>query len=517
MAFRFQLVMALSIQRMSLLILITTQCCLAANIILLYFPVLGHITGPANVADVLQDQGHNVTAVIPLQLQDKLKGKRMDILIYDSLGVLNVNKEIENIVLERYFQGTFFPIPDLYMLNLFEEISDKILRDQQLLEKIRARGPDLIILDSTAPARMLTIIAYKLDIPFIFMGLFMEPQFSRTPLLPSVVPNKALGFTDQMTFLQRLLNTLTEFMMYFYDPCSFVDVNIYAPEKPYISMHNLQAKALLWITMEDSILGYGAPSMPNVKQVSHMLTVTPKRLPHEFQFFMDNAKDGVVIVSFGSILQSLPPVIVDKLLKAFKKTKYNFIIRHPILNSGDQDKMLFSNWLPQYDLLCHKNTILFITHCGSNGQQESILAGIPMIGFPLFADQPYNAGRIVRKGFGLRLDLRNFSVEKLVSTIEEVITNPEYKLRAQKAAAIIQSQRVPPVEEAAFWINHVLTFGGDHLRSFGQDIPLWQYLGLDVLVVCLLVCHILGFIFIKMTLCFCTFWCFKMKVKIKKK
>ena len=269
MAFRFQLVMALSIQRMSLLILITTQCCLAANIILLYFPVLGHITGPANVADVLQDQGHNVTAVIPLQLQDKRKGKRMYILIYDSLGVLNVNKEIENIVLERYFQGTFFPIPDLYMLNLFEEISDKILRDQQLLETIRARRQDLIILDS-------------IDIPFIFMGSFMEPQFSRTPLLPSVVPNKALGFTDQMTFLQRLLNTLTEFMMYFYDPCSFVDVNIYVPAKPYISMHNLQAKALLWITREDSILDYGAPSMPNVKRVSHMLTVTPKRLPHEF-------------------------------------------------------------------------------------------------------------------------------------------------------------------------------------------------------------------------------------------
>ena len=160
--------------------------------------------------------------------------------------------------------------------------------------------------------------------------------------------------------------------------------------------------------------------------------------------------------------------------------------------------MLFSNWLPKYDLLCHKNTILLITHCGSNGQQVSILAGVPMIGFPLFADQPYNTGRIVRNGFGLRQDLKNFSVEKLVSTIEEVITNPEYKLRAQKAAAIIQSQRVPPVEEAAFWINHVLTF------------TLWQYLGLDVLVVCLLVCHILGFISIKM-LCFCTFWCFKMK------
>ena len=137
-----------------------------------------------------------------------------------------------------------------------------------------------------------------------------------------------------------------------------------------------------------------------------------------------------------------------------------------------------------------------------------------VVGFPVLGDQAQNAGRIVRKGFGLRLDLRNFSVEELVSAIEDVIANPEYKMRTQKASAIIKAQRVPPVEEAAFWINHILTFGGDHLRSFGQDIPLWQYLGLDVLAACFLVCHIVGFIFIKM-LCLCIFWCFKRKEKLK--
>ena len=226
---------------------------------------------------------------------------------------------------------------------------------------------------------------------------------------------------------------------------------------------------------------------------------------------MDNAKSGVVIVSFGGVLQSMPPAMEDK----FKKTKYSFVIRYPTLNSSDPDKILYGNLLPQYDLLCHKNTRLFITHCGGNGQQESVLAGVPMIGFPVFADQPYIAGRIVRKGFGLRLDRINFSVEELVSTIEEVITNPEYKMRTQKASTIIKAQRVPPLDEAAFWINHILTFGGDHLKSSGQDIPLWQYLGLDVLLACLLVCHIIGFIFIKM-LCFCIFWCFKKKEKIKK-
>ena len=503
--------MASTILRMSFLILVATQCCSAANIFLLFFPVFSHITGPANVAKVLQDQGHNVTIAIcnSQPLQHKLKGKGVNMLVYDSLGDLDVSKEIGKAVLKGFSSEHLFP-----GMNLFKEISDKVLRDQQFLENIRAHRPDLIILESTPLIRMWAVIPYKLGIPFMFLGSINEPQFSRTPLLPSVLPYKMLDFTDQMTFQQRLLNTLVQLQKHFHDPFTFSDVQTYAPEKPYISMYDLQAKALLWIFREDSILGYSSPSMPNVKRVSHLVTVTPKPLPREFQFFMDNAKDGVVIVSFGSVFQSLPSAIVDKLHKAFKKTKYNFVMRHPTLKSRDPDKILFSNWLPQYDLLCHKNTRLFITHCGSNGQQESLLAGIPMVGFPVFGDQAQNAGRIVRKGFGLRLDLRNFSVEELVSAIEDVIANPEYKMRTQKASAIIKAQRVPPVEEAAFWINHILTFGGDHLRSFGQDIPLWQYLGLDVLAACFLVCHIVGFIFIKM-LCLCIFWCFKRKEKLK--
>ena len=103
-------------------------------------------------------------------------------------------------------------------------------------------------------------------------------------------------------------------------------------------MYDLQAKALLWIIREDNILGYRAPRMPNVKRVSHVVTVTPKPLPREFQLLMDNAKEGVVIVSFGSILKSAPPGMVDKLFEAFKKTKYNFVMRHSTLNSSDPEK-----------------------------------------------------------------------------------------------------------------------------------------------------------------------------------
>ena len=169
---------------------------------------------------------------------------------------------------------------------------------------------------------------------------------------------------------------------------------------------------------------------------------------------------------------------------------------------------MFKAWLPQFDLLRHENTKLFISHCGLNGLQESLIAGVPIVGFPIFGDQPNNAGKVVRKGFGLKLELKSFSVQELVAEIDEVITNSSYKAKVQKASAILKSERVPPIEEAAYWINHVLMFGGEHLRSYAQDIPLWKYLGLDIIAFFFLLWHVFLYLFMSLVK-YCFSWCRK--------
>ena len=90
----------------------------------------------------------------------------------------------------------------------------KIVKDITLRKYIEKFKPDSIILDSNPVAIMLTLIPYKLDIPFIMMGSLGSPQCKRTPILPTVFPMKVLPFTDQMTFQQRLLNTFLELLSY---------------------------------------------------------------------------------------------------------------------------------------------------------------------------------------------------------------------------------------------------------------------------------------------------------------
>ena len=70
-------------------------------------------------------------------------------------------------------------------------------------------------------------------------------------------------------------------------------------------------------------------------------------------------------------------------------------------------------WLPQNDLLGHSNTKVFVTHCGSNGQQRALYHGVPMIGFPLYLDQPHNAFCMHAKGFGIQMNIHNFTASDL--------------------------------------------------------------------------------------------------------
>ena len=484
-------------------LLTIAQCCSAKNIVFLGYPAYSHLFGPANVGKFLQSQGHNVLLASPPQLKDKLEEHGVDLLLYHSLGDYPEERLLRNYLLRDYF-ATSSILQHLQVIlhgnkatQLVTSALTKILKDDRLFKDIEDFKPDLIVMDSSPVAILLTLIPYKLNAPFIMMGSADPPQHTRAPILPTVYPQNAFPYTDQMNFLQRVTNTITHLLAYRLS--IFIDsptITEYIAEKPYISPIDLQAKAQLWIIRQHGVLSYNPPTMPNVKRVGHLQTLTPKPLPSEFQAFVENADNGVIIVAFGSILISTPNYVIDKLLAAFQQTKYKFIIQGSVQHGNQSDKFMVRKWLPQYDLLSHQKTKLFITHCGSNGLQEALIAGVPIIGFPVFGDQITYAGKIVRKGFGLKLDLKSFSVQELVSAIEEVTTDPSYKAKVEKASAILKSERVPPIEEAAFWINHVLTFGGEHLRSYAQDIPLWKYLGLDIIAFVLLIWHVFVFLLI---------------------
>src|SRR6218665_166865 len=104
-----------------------------------------------------------------------------------------------------------------------------------------------------------------------------------------------------------------------------------------------------------------------------------------------------------------------------------------------------------------------------------------MIGFPLHSDEPYNAMRIQYKGYGIAMDIHDFTSDELYNNIVKVLTNSSYKDRVSLASEIFRSAPQRPAERAAFWIEHVIKFGSDHLQSAGNDLNFFQYFLLDIL------------------------------------
>jgi hydroquinone glucosyltransferase len=53
--------------------------------------------------------------------------------------------------------------------------------------------------------------------------------------------------------------------------------------------------------------------------------------------------------------------------------------------------LVVSSWAPQVAVLSHASTGAFVSHCGWNSTLESVALGVPMIGWPLYAEQRMNA------------------------------------------------------------------------------------------------------------------------------
>ncbi|KAJ3686215.1 hypothetical protein LUZ61_015379 [Rhynchospora tenuis] len=87
-------------------------------------------------------------------------------------------------------------------------------------------------------------------------------------------------------------------------------------------------------------------------------------------------------------------------------------------------------WAPQIAILSHKSIGAFLSHCGWNSVLESLNSGVPIIGWPLQAEQPFNVTLLVDLGVCVevargKLETSEVKKGKVADTIEVVMGDNE--------------------------------------------------------------------------------------------
>ena len=365
---------------------------------------------------------------------------------------------------------------------------DYMMRDKDFMSRLDRLDFDIIIVDGFTFDHCRFIVPHYLRVPFVDFFSWSKQWDARIPVFPSVVPHTWMDFGEQMTFRERLSNFIHHVSMEWADhllmPANTSLLRQYAPE--FRSWSELRRKAALFISTTDYILGIRHPSLPNTLHVPPFSVQPAQPLPAHIERIVSRATDhGVIVMSLGSLLHSMPSTLFNKFIGAFSQLPQTVLLRYKTSENGTipdvPNNVHLLSWLPQNDIIGHARTVLFVTHGGNGGIHEAVYHGVPMVALPIFAEQSANTVRMVRSGFGLSLDFNQFTASELVSVINEVLHNASYRTTTGKASAIMKDRPMTGLETATFWVEHVMKFGGAHLRSHGQDMAAYEFFMLDIM------------------------------------
>ncbi|XP_064647785.1 2-hydroxyacylsphingosine 1-beta-galactosyltransferase-like [Lineus longissimus] len=472
---------------------------------ILLLPVMtsSHLLQLGSVGDGLLKKGHEVHMLV--HLAQKVPSN----ILKWGVKIIRYKTDVDEIKMETAdFQLTMVNAAaaggSTYssVLRLIENIAKeciKVVDNPDLIAALRKEKFDFAVVDGSPVSKCLFVIPYRLGLEYATVTPFMPfEQIAMSLQVPFLTPIQIdTTFPMVSTFRQRLTATamcgiISAVIAWNFDESVFKATC----EIPFDSFHDLMMKTHVWLIDLDSLVDVPKHQAPNMINVGGISTSPPLPLEKDFKAFADSATEGLVVITFGGTIGFLPVDYVNRIVQAVEKVKYKVVFRQktkPTVKVPANLKIV--DWMPQNDLLAHPNTKVFVTHCGSNGQHEAVNHGVPMLGLPVHGDQIYNAARFTAKGYGRHLPVATVSPEELAAAIEDIATNPKYRANIQKASKIFKSRPMAPRERAAYWIEHVMEHGSDHLQAYTNQLAWYQILLLDVmafiLVVVLLVCFII--------------------------
>ncbi|XP_061364852.1 UDP-glycosyltransferase 92A1 [Gastrolobium bilobum] len=173
--------------------------------------------------------------------------------------------------------------------------------------------------------------------------------------------------------------------------------------------------------------------------------------------------NSVLFVCFGS-MNTISASQMMQLGMALERSGKNFIwvVRPPIgfdinsefraeewLPEGFMEKikeskrgLIVHDWAPQVEILSHEAVSVFLSHCGWNSVLESLSHGVPILGWPMAAEQFFNC-KLLEEEVGVCVEVARgksceVKHEDIVAKIELVMNETENGMKMRKKAGLVR-------------------------------------------------------------------------------
>ncbi|XP_050966965.1 UDP-glucuronosyltransferase 2C1-like [Labeo rohita] len=489
------------------------------------------------VLEALIDRGHDVTVLVP-GTSLYMKAKDSDRFTYQPFNVSMDEQEMRDFI-EEFLYFSVYEMDELNLLQIQKKVleftsklqdmsiayCDGVLKSPELMDKLRNGKFEVVLTDPIYQCS--DIVAEELNVPLVYtfrlsIANVAERLCGQLPAPPSYVPGVMSKLTDKMSFTERIINMLFYLSQDFFATIAWRKFDTYYSEylgRP-TTYCEMMGKADIWLIRTYWDFEFPRPFLPNFKYVGGLHCRPAKPLPEDMEeFAQSSGDDGIVVFTLGSLVDKMPKEISNKIASALAQIPQKVLWRY----GGEKPDTLGENtriykWIPQNDLLGHPKTKAFITHGGTNGIYEAIYHAVPMVGIPLFGDQPDNLVHMKARGAALVIDnIKTMEPQDLVDKLNTVINDPSYKENAMRLSRIHHDRPVKPLDESVFWIEFVMrNKGAKHLRVESHNLTWYQYHCLDVFAFLITILTVVLYVFFKMCKFFIMRCCFRSKRKSKK-
>lgn len=295
-------------------------------------------------------------------------------------------------------------IPMLYQLGVL--CTNSTLNDNAFKAFLQSNQQFDVVIVEIFMTEALLGLGHHFNAPVIGVSTFGASKFTTgmvgAPEIPSYIPNVFTGFSDKMTFVQRLANWfrngIEDVLAVVLSEPMQQDLLQYYPKKNVPSIAELKRNVSLVLLNNHVTFGFPRPYPPNMVEVGGLhINRAVQPLPENLKRFLDNAKEGAIYFSLGSNIKfsDMPEQKRNEILDSFKPfPKTRLLIKSDInltVSSHSQSDVIVHRWYPQDAILAHPNVKLFINHGGLLGTMEAVYFGKPVVGIPVFFDQRLNS------------------------------------------------------------------------------------------------------------------------------